>query len=154
MRVVRFFIPNFSAARKEATIADASTVHQIRNVLRLKIGAQFVVFDGEGTETRLKLVGNKSNAVKAAVEETRKKRIQAKNRIVLYAAMLKKDNFEWALQKATEAGAESIVPLITERTIKLNLNEERMEKILRRRRSSRADRFCPPLQNQLFLPMS
>jgi 16S rRNA (uracil1498-N3)-methyltransferase len=49
--------------------------------------------------------------------------------IHLYAAVLKRENFEWIVEKATEVGAHSIHPILTERTVKMKLNEERLLKI-------------------------
>ena len=49
----------------------------------------------------------------------------------MYLAILKKDNFELAVQKATECGVSNIIPVITERTIKTGLNTERLEKIVK-----------------------
>ncbi len=49
---------------------------------------------------------------------------------MLYAALLKRDNFEILLQKAVEFGVSAVVPLLTERTIKLGFNRARLEKIV------------------------
>jgi 16S rRNA (uracil1498-N3)-methyltransferase len=50
-------------------------------------------------------------------------------RVVLYQAVVKKDNFEWIVEKATELGVTDIVPVITERSEKKDLNMERLNKI-------------------------
>ena len=49
---------------------------------------------------------------------------------VLYCAILKRENFELVVQKATEIGVREIVPLITQRTVKLDIKEERLRKII------------------------
>jgi 16S rRNA (uracil1498-N3)-methyltransferase len=45
--------------------------------------------------------------------------------------LLKRENFEIAVQKATETGIKKIYPIITERTIKLNFKKNRLEKIIK-----------------------
>jgi 16S rRNA (uracil1498-N3)-methyltransferase len=44
-------------------------------------------------------------------------------------ALVKKDNFEWAVQKMTELGVTNIVPIICEHSEKRKLNMDRMKKI-------------------------
>jgi len=55
---------------------------------------------------------------------------QSGRKVILYVAILKKDNFEWVVQKATEVGVSAIVPIITERTVKTGLKMERLQKII------------------------
>lgn len=51
-------------------------------------------------------------------------------RVHMYLAILKKENFELAVQKSVECGVSEITPVITERTIKTKINTERLEKII------------------------
>ena len=44
-------------------------------------------------------------------------------------AMIKKDNFEWVAQKATELGVTNIIPLLCEHSEKRKLNMDRMRTI-------------------------
>lgn len=51
--------------------------------------------------------------------------------VILYCAILKHENFELVVQKATEAGIKEIAPIITTRTIKLDIRKDRLEKIIK-----------------------
>lgn len=51
--------------------------------------------------------------------------------MTLFCSILKKENFEWVVQKATEIGVSVIVPVLTKRTVKTGLNFERLNKIAR-----------------------
>jgi 16S rRNA (uracil1498-N3)-methyltransferase len=44
---------------------------------------------------------------------------------------LKRENFEWLVQKATECGIHYIVPILTRRTVKQGLKLERLREIAR-----------------------
>ena len=60
-----------------------------------------------------------------------KNKNESENHVNLYCSILKKENFELAVQKAVEVGVKEITPIITKRTIKLGLNTERLEKIIK-----------------------
>lgn len=49
--------------------------------------------------------------------------------ICLLVSILKGDNFEVVVQKATELGVDHIVPILCDRTIKKNINQTRCKKI-------------------------
>ncbi|MEI6553333.1 MAG: RsmE family RNA methyltransferase, partial [bacterium] len=50
--------------------------------------------------------------------------------VTILMSLIKNDNFDLVLQKATELGVSEIIPLITDRTIKKDLNMVRSERIL------------------------
>jgi hypothetical protein len=77
------------------------------------------------------IIGNSAAGV-AAAESIRKidKKGKIKRKVSLYLAILKKENFELAVQKSVESGISEIIPVITERTIKTGLNTERLKKII------------------------
>lgn len=131
MRLNRF-IGDFDLSQKEVEIANPENIKQIKTVLRLKAGDKIVLSDGKGMEAEItldflsanKITGtiNKDTPARTPLAETRK--------VSLYLAILKKENFELAVQKAVECGVSKIIPVITERTIKTGLNTTRLEKII------------------------
>lgn len=128
MKIHRF-IGSYDLTKKEVIITDQKTIKQIRSVLRLKDGEKIVLSDGKGTEAEAELVSITSSLVTGKVLET--KDIKNEGQVVsLYLAILKKENFELAVQKAVECGVAEIIPVITERTVKTGLNTERLEKII------------------------
>jgi len=52
-----------------------------------------------------------------------------KRSIYLCASVIKKDNFELVVQKATELGVRHIIPILSDRTEKKKINMSRLEKI-------------------------
>jgi 16S rRNA (uracil1498-N3)-methyltransferase len=66
-------------------------------------------------------------------------------RVTLYCSLLKKENFEFVVQKATEIGVEKIVPVISERTIKTNLNIPRLSLIALEAAEQSGHSFVPQI---------
>ncbi len=144
-----YFIGNFDLNLKEVVCLDTEIVHHIKDVLKLKLGEEVVLCDGNG------------HAVLTRIEKIEKKNINffVKNilpgavndkKIILYAALLKRDCFEWLLQKSVEAGVSEIVPIISERTIKIGLNEKRWQKIIKEAAEQCQSLILPklsPMQN-------
>lgn len=97
--------------------------HHLLNVVRLNSDEEFeivssgkvyrAIYDGE-----LKILREVENS-----HETRL-------RINLYMALIKQDKFELALEKTTEVGVSSIIPVIFKRTV-VNINGKEDKKLLR-----------------------
>ncbi|MBP9711812.1 MAG: 16S rRNA (uracil(1498)-N(3))-methyltransferase [Candidatus Pacebacteria bacterium] len=124
------FIGDFNLSQKTVEITDFQIIKQIRAVLRLSAGDTVILSDGKGREAEviLELVSN--DKVTGAISNVSESK-ESGRKVNLYLAILKKENFELAVQKAVEAGVKNIIPVITERTVKTGLNTERLEKIIR-----------------------
>ena len=90
---------------------------QIVRVLRLGVGDRIVVLDGRGSETEAEIVQATPAAVEAAVVDQRPCTTEPTVQLTLYQALLKRDKFEWVLQKGTEVGVARIVPVVTQRSL-------------------------------------
>lgn len=128
MKIHRF-IGSYDLTKKEVIITDQKTIKQIRSVLRLEKGEKIILVDGKGKEAEVELTSITSSVVEGKILETREVKNEGR-KVSLYIAILKKENFELAVQKAVECGVSEIIPVITERTIKTGLNTERLEKII------------------------
>jgi 16S rRNA (uracil1498-N3)-methyltransferase len=71
------------------------------------------------------------NQIKLKFDAITKNEHEPTRRVILYCAVLKRENFELVVQKAVEIGVAEIVPIVTERTVKTNLNLSRLEKIIK-----------------------
>lgn len=90
---------------------------------------KIIVGDGRGKEVLAEIAEIGKSAVVLKVVLVQENDNEPKNSVTLYCSVLKKENFEFVVQKATEIGVGHIIPIISERTIKLGLNHERLEKI-------------------------
>ncbi len=130
MKIHRF-IGDFNLADARIKIIDSESIHQIKNVLRLKVGDRIILGDGKAKEVLAQILNFQKNLIEAEPIECRLNTNEPKKETILYCSILKKENFETVVQKATEAGVREIVPLVVARTVKLNINEERLLKIIK-----------------------
>ncbi len=129
MRLHRFFVGTAFDRDRETDLTDGDLVHQLSSVLRLREGSSLVLLDGKGNEADAEIVSVGKKAVRVRVGAARTSGREAERDVTLCCAVLRRENFEWVVQKATESGAKRIIPLLTERTVKTGLNAERLRRI-------------------------
>ncbi len=130
MKIHRFIGP-IDISKAKIEIRDQELVHQINRVLKLRVGEQIIFGDGKGSEALSVLETVSKSLIEAKVISHTQNENEPAKSVTLYLAILKKDNFELAIQKAVEVGIARIVPVLTERTVKIGVNEERMKTIIR-----------------------
>lgn len=129
MKKVHRFITAYEIVNNQISISDKELIHQWKNVLKFKDGEILTLANEKNGEALCTLVSiSKSEAILSVAELNTVSRENDK-KITLYLAILKRENFELVVQKATEIGVHKIVPMITEHTVKTGLKYERLEKI-------------------------
>jgi 16S rRNA (uracil1498-N3)-methyltransferase len=130
MRLHRFYTTEHLAGQDSVALRDEAALHQLRDVFRLAKGDRVIFFDGDGYDYiyEAEIIAKKEASF--SFVEKKPNFIPTKN-MTLYMSLIKKDNFELVLEKATELGVTHFVPVITERTQGKNLNMERAEKIMK-----------------------
>ena len=129
MKIYRF-IGNFNLEIGRAKIQDAEMWHKAKNVLRLNISEKIILSDGKNQEAMSKIVGFGKNLVEVEVLEINENKNESSVYGILYCSILKRENFEWVVQKATECGIKEIVPVVSARTVKFGIKEDRFRKII------------------------
>ncbi len=114
-RPPRFFITPDQVREGRVSIIGEDVLH-IATVLRKKTGDELLVCDGQGTEYRVRIESAGKQEVVAGVLGISRREI-AGPRVTLGQGIAKADKMDWIVQKATELGVTSLVPLVTERTI-------------------------------------
>jgi 16S rRNA (uracil1498-N3)-methyltransferase len=107
----RFYVPAQSISG-EAAVLPPEQAHHLRDVLRLTVGDQVELFDGKGNGY-IGIVTDNSREVRVSGLRRLEMPSLSQPRLILAAALIKSDRFEWMLQKATELGADEFVPLAT-----------------------------------------
>ncbi len=107
---------------------DATQANYLGNVLRLKQGAELLLFDGSSGEwlTRIAEVGKKRMTLAVAGKTREPESIPD---VWLAFAPVKRAQTDWLIEKATELGAARLLPVITERTIVERVKLERLQAI-------------------------
>ncbi len=123
------FIGDYDFSKKTLLVNDSELVNQLKNVLRLKSGSQVILVDNKLQEAVAEIKDFQKEAVEFEINAISKNEKEPATEVTLYCAIIKKENFELVVQKATEAGVSAIVPILTKRTVKLSLREDRLEKI-------------------------
>ncbi len=127
MRLHRFYVTQ--PLGEEVVIDDVSIIKQWTKVLRYKQGDFVILFNGKGKDSTYSL--SSVNSKECTLTQIKESSSYIPNKkVTLYLSILKKDNFELVVQKATELGISTIVPIISERSEKKGINEERLHKIL------------------------
>jgi 16S rRNA (uracil1498-N3)-methyltransferase len=130
MRLHRFLIEaDLNVA--ELVINDRDLARQIKLVLRLEPGDKLILTDGRGHETKADLTTLNGDQISFKLSGLESPNRESSCELTLFCAVLKRENFELVVQKAVELGVKRIQPLLTERTVKLGLNLERLKKVIK-----------------------
>jgi 16S rRNA (uracil1498-N3)-methyltransferase len=129
MTIPFFYKENLDPADTEVVL-DEDTSKHIVQVLRMQNKEQLQLTNGKGNLVTTEITDN--NRKKCAVRVLKNEHIKRpSNKITLAISLVKNNNrFEWFLEKATEIGVTTIVPLICERTEKTIFKTDRMKSIL------------------------
>jgi len=109
----RFFVDGIR--RGEAELAGDEAEHLTR-VLRAEAGQRYEISDGAGLYVAEIVEARKRSVRFRIVEELAVE--EPAQRITLLASLIKFERFEWMIEKATELGVDSIVPVEAERSEK------------------------------------
>lgn len=112
MRTPRLYVADCQHTQGEV-VASERNHHYLARVLRVQAGQRIQVFNGAGFEAPAIVVSATKKSTTLGIEAgqlTTDTRLP----IELCLAWIKSDRFDWALQKATEMGVQSIQPLLTE----------------------------------------
>ncbi len=129
----RFFVSEKLQLHKEIELNDPSLCHQIQRVMRAQTGDRLILLDNSGDQ--YSVVIRSVSSKKIVVWGESKEQITTKPLydLILYPCLLKPfDKFEWVLQKGTEMGVNTFIPVLSERTqYQGKVNVERCSAIIR-----------------------
>ncbi|MDQ5845667.1 MAG: 16S rRNA (uracil(1498)-N(3))-methyltransferase [Acidobacteriota bacterium] len=111
----RFFAPPSAFnSHQHAVVLAAEEARYLREILRLKIGDEVYVFNGEGKEFQCTVEESRRESARLnLVTEVAPARPESPLELTLAVALLKGDKFDLVVQKVTELGVTRIVPVTT-----------------------------------------
>lgn len=126
MRLHRFYVEQ--SLGEEIVIHKKELIQQWTKVFRYKEKDLVILFDGKGYDVVYALQTLSQKEAVLVMKEKSPSYIPLK-KVTLCVSLVKKDTFELILQKATELGVSTIIPILSERSEKKNLRMERLQTI-------------------------
>ena len=107
---------------------DAAQANYLGNVMRLGVGAELLVFDGQSGEWLGHIAEASKKRMTLAVE--RLTRVpESMPDVWLAFAPVKRAQTDWLVEKATELGVARLIPVMTQRTVAERVKLDRLESI-------------------------
>lgn len=115
----QFFVqPNQINVNDKSVIITGSDVNHIRNVLRMKIGEEISVSNGQdGKEYRCGIAAMEEDCVRLELRFIKEDGVELPARVYLFQGLPKADKMELIIQKAVELGVYQIIPVATKRCV-------------------------------------
>src|SRR3990167_11054935 len=121
MRFHRFYVNN-TIFHDTFDITDRDLIHQWRSVFRYNVGSQGVLFDGSGADYLCMITSLRNLGATVSIIKKTKNDFVPSCELWLCVGIIKKDNFELVVEKATELGVLHIVPILCDRSEKKNID--------------------------------
>ena len=123
-----FYKEDINLSSASVVLDEASSKHIVQ-VLRMKTGEQLQLTDGKGNLFTAEIIDDNRKKCGVTILTTDHKP-QTTNISIAISLIKNNSRFEWFLEKATEIGVTSIIPLICERTEKSAFKFDRLNGIL------------------------
>lgn len=138
-----FFYISPHNIRKNSFTLDAEETHHAFNVLRLNVDDEIWLLDGLGTAYK-GIIKQNGQEVSGEIIAESPGFSETNVKMHIAVGLIKRDRFEWLLEKAIECGAVSITPLLLDRCVKKSLNMDRSQKIVKTA-AKQCGRSCFPV---------
>ena len=109
----RFYLPGITETGQVVSLGGEE-FHHLHRVLRLQVGDEVALFDGEGRGFAGRIAGLSRGEATVVLGAEEPPERESPLRLTLLAALSKGEKFELVVQKATELGVGGIQPVYTE----------------------------------------
>ncbi len=116
------------AVGETITINEARIAHQVHRVLKLQPGEHLIIFTDDGQDIETEIMSSDSKVLVVKIINIENKKVSLK-KVIMAVSIVKGDAFELMVQKLTEIGVSTIVPIITSRTVKQHVRIDRLQTI-------------------------
>jgi len=147
---MQHFFVDQDISESHLTLTDEEILHQMKNVLRVRVGEEFIFLDNKGGKTKGVTESIDKKTIVFKLSEY--KNYPYPNRhIRLYIAISKKPaTFELILQKATELGVTDIIPLNTSRCQIKEIHNLRRLNFIIKEASEQCERIFLPIFHEVI----
>lgn len=126
--MLRLYFNNTISDPQNIEITDKEIIKKITKVMRLQIGDNFLIYDINAEEYEVQIIEISLKKVKCRLISKLDIDRELDTEINLYMALLKKDKFEWVVQKTTEIGVKKIIPIVTEHCVLKELSKNKIQR--------------------------
>ncbi|RMF89077.1 MAG: 16S rRNA (uracil(1498)-N(3))-methyltransferase [Nitrospinota bacterium] len=112
----RFYLPP-AHIRPPFIHLTGAQAHHLLHVLRLGVGAEVEIFDGQGRSYISRIVRRSREGVCCQVLEERLVPPKQRGTLILGQGIPRGEKMRWIIEKATELGVDVVIPLQTSRTV-------------------------------------
>ncbi len=123
-------------------ILEKEDAHYLTNVMRLREGDNVFLFNSKDGEIKGEIISSDKKNTKVKLI-SKIENINKPGNISLIFSLIKSSKLDYLIQKCTEIGVNSFIPIISEKSVVKNLNIKRAKKIIKE--------SCEQ-SNQLYLP--
>jgi 16S rRNA (uracil1498-N3)-methyltransferase len=106
---------------------EAKAVKHIKDVLRMSIGNEVILFNGDGNDYNASISELSKKSVSVTIASKQAISNESSLSIHLLQPLCRAEKMDWCLQKATELGVNEITPFISAR-VNINIAGNRLEK--------------------------
>ncbi len=128
MSNLRFFTDTALSISASVKLSDSAAAHATK-ALRLNVGDQLVVFNGDGYDYACSLTSVTKNTAVATITHANKINNESPLRISLLQAISSGDRMDFTIQKAVELGVQHIQPISSQRSVVKLSNERAVKRI-------------------------
>ena len=101
----------------ETIFVEGQDVNHMKNVLRMKIGEQVEISDGNNKKYLCEIEAFDAEAVRLQILEEMAADTELSSKLYLFQGLPKSDKMELIVQKAVELGAFEVIPVATKRAV-------------------------------------
>jgi len=131
----KFFIETENLKENEEIWLTGSDVNHIKNVLRKKIDDKINICNSDTQKNYECVIKNiEENKIVCKILDEVKSLAESNLNITIFQGLPKSDKMELIIQKATELGVKTIVPVITKRTVIKLKDKDKQNKVDRWRK--------------------
>jgi 16S rRNA (uracil1498-N3)-methyltransferase len=124
-----FYIDSWSPGQQEIMLDEDNSRHVIQ-VLRMRPGDALRLTDGKGALLDAAILDDHKKKCRVAIKNSAAEPPRPNKVTIAISPVKNAARFEWFLEKATEIGVSSIIPLICERTERQSIRTDRLRNIL------------------------
>lgn len=124
-----FVIPE--QVKEQEIVITGSDVNHVKNVLRMKIGEELRISDGNNKKYLCEIASMSADEVVATIVKEEVADTELPSKIYLFQGLPKSDKMELIVQKAVELGAYEIIPVATKRAV-VKLDDKKAAKKVER----------------------